>query len=663
MVNMMHDKSLVIVVAVCGILAAAIVGYTLFNNEQPGEASEIPGMLVLSSPGEVQSYLSQNEPAWDKSPVMMVEDGLRGGAVYEAAGTGAPVPAPMSTKGLADSINSADGADYSTTNIQVAGVDEPDFIKNDGKYLYIIDNGDLVIVDAYPAGKAAVLSRTPIEGAPSELFLENNRIAVFTRVHENVYHTPGGSAVPVPYGRGLTRVLVYDIRDRSSPELLRSLSVSGQYYDGRMIGTTAYLITSESVSCRDSPVPMPLVMDRADVVFAPPVHAPEVAPYWSYVYHTAMSFDIRDGEPLDAESFLLGYDTTLYASTENMFLAYTKGADYEPVRSSWTQVDGRPTEETILHRFSLDGGEITYKATGDVPGALLNQFSLDEYLGNLRVATTFGTAGPAGWTTYNNVYVLGADLELKGKLERLAAGERIYSTRFVGDRLYMVTFKQMDPFFVIDLADPATPAVLGELKIPGYSDYLHPYDATHIIGIGKETEVSQWGGVTAQGLKLALFDVADVNNPRQLDKVEIGMAGTDSEALRDHRAFLFDYARHLLVIPVSEVVKVPVYKNGYASYTTDYREGAYAFTVTPENGFILRGRVNQGDPGDEKVGYGWYRDAVRRSLFIEDALYTISPSRIVISDLNDPNERIGIIPLGRSMYPDTYGGGYYPLPG
>ncbi len=657
----MHNNPLVIVVAVCGILAAAIIGYSLYTTEQPGEASDIPGMIVLSSAEEVHTYLGQTEPAWYEYPVMVVEDAARGEVVYEAAGTGAPAPVPMATKGLADSINSADGADYSTTNVQVAGVDEPDFIKNDGKYLYLIDSDDLVIVDAYPAEKASVLSRTPTEGTPSELFLENNRIAVFTRVHENVYYTPEGSAVPVPYGRELTRVQVYDIRDRSSPELLRTLSVSGQYYDGRMIGTTVYLITGESVSYHDSPVPMPLVMEGADVVFAPPVHAPEVPPHWSYVYHTAMSFDIRDGEPLDAESFLLGYDTTLYASQGNMFLAYTKGIDYGPVRSSGTQVDGSPTEETIIHRFSLDRGEIAYKATGDVPGALLNQFSLDEYQGNLRVATTYGIAHPSGWTTYNNVYVLGADLEQKGKLERLAAGERIYSTRFVGDRLYMVTFKQMDPFFVIDLADPTTPAVLGELKIPGYSDYLHPYDATHIIGIGKETEVSEWGGVTTQGLKLALFDVADVNNPRQLDKVEIGMAGTDSEALRDHRAFLFDYARHLLVIPVSEVVQVPVYKNGYASYTTDYREGAYVFTVTPENGFILKGRVNQGDGSDEKAGYGWYRDAVRRSIFIEDALYTISPSRIVMSDLNEPDQRIGTIPLSSYTYPDYYGGGYPPL--
>jgi len=657
----MQNNPLVIVVAVCGILAAAIIGYSIFTTEQPGKPSDIPGMLVLSSAEEVHTYLGQSEPPWYEYPVMMVEDGFRGEVVYESAGTGAPLPVPGSSQDLAGSMNGEAGADFSTTNVQVTGVDEPDFIKNDGKYLYLIENGNLLIVDAYPADNAAVVSRMPIEGSPSEIFLDNNRVAVFTRVHENIYYTPEGSVAPVPYGRELTKVLVYDLRDRSSPELIRTLSVSGSYYDGRMIGTVVYLITSESVSYHDSPVPMPLVMDGEDIVFAPPVHAPEVAPPWSYIYYTATSFDVRDGEPLDAESFLLGYGTTLYASQENMYLAYTKAVEYGPVRSSGTQVNGVPTEETIFHRFSLDRGEISYEATGDVPGRLLNQFSLDEYQDNLRVATTFGTSGPSGWTQYNNVYVIDQELVLKGKLEYLAPGERIYSTRFVGDRLYMVTFKQMDPFFVIDLADPTTPAVLGALKIPGYSDYLHPYDATHIIGIGKETEVNQWGGVTAQGLKLALFDVSDVNNPRQLDKVEIGMAGTDSEALRDHRAFLFDPARHLLVIPVSEVVQVPVYRGGYESYTTDHWEGAYAFIVTPENGFMLSGKVYQGDNGDENAGYGWYRDAVRRSIFIEDALYTVSSSRIVISDLNDPDQRIGTIPLSSYTYPDYYGGGYPPL--
>ncbi|WP_319642343.1 beta-propeller domain-containing protein [Methanovulcanius yangii] len=654
----MQNNTLVIAVAACGILLAAVIGYSIYTSEQPGEPGEIPGMLVLSSAGEVHAYLGQSEPAWYEYPVMVVEDAVSGQVVYEAAGTAAPAPLPATrvTKDFTGMTNGLGDMDYSTTNVQVAGVDESDFIKNDGKYLYLIDGGDLVIVDAYPAEDAGVISRTAVEGTPSELFLSGNRLAVFTRVHDNVYYTPEGSVAPVPCGRDLTRVLVYDVRDRTSPDLMRTLSVSGNYYDGRMIGTIVYLITSESVSYHDDPVPMPLVMDGEDVVFSPAVNAPEVPPRWSYVYHTATSFDIRDGEPLDAESFLLGYDTNLYASQENMFLAYTKGIDYGAVRSSGP-MGGVPTEETIIHRFSIDGGEIAYKATGDVPGALLNQFSLDEYDGNLRVATTFGIAEPPGWTTYNNVYVLDGDLKLKGKLERLAAGERIYSTRFVGDRLYMVTFKQMDPFFVVDLTDPTTPAVLGELKIPGYSDYLHPYDATHIIGIGKETEVNDWGGVTTQGLKIALFDVSDVNNPRQLDKVEIGMAGTDSEALRDHRAFLFDYARHLLVIPVSEVVKVPVYGRGYESYTTDYWEGAYVFTVTPENGFILDGRVWQGDADDTKGGSYWYRDNVRRSLFIKDALYTISPSRIVISDLAAPDERIGTVPLVQSTYPDNYGGG------
>ena len=224
-------------------------------------------------------------------------------------------------------------------------------------------------------------------------------------------------------------------------------------------------------------------------------------------------------------------------------------------------------EGTIIHKFSMNNGKVRYVASGDVPGHLLNQFSMDEFEDHLRVATTV-----EGWTgsrtyLFNNVYVLDDAMRTVGRIEYIAPDERIYSSRFIGDRLYLVTFKRVDPFFVIDLSDPAKPGILGMLKIPGFSDYLHPYDKNHIIGIGRETAENQWGGVSTLGLKLALFDVSDVNNPAMIDKVEIGVAGTDSEALRDHKAFLFDRSKNLLVIPVEEVREVSLYEGKTAPYT------------------------------------------------------------------------------------------------
>ena len=247
-----------------------------------------------------------------------------------------------------------------------------------------------------------------------------------------------------------------------------------------------------------------------------------------------------------AESFLVGSATTLYSSPSNMYIAYQRTIptqrwnEMRPALQEQIASPGYNQEGTIIHKFSMNNGKVRYVASGDVPGHLLNQFSLDEYEDHLRVATTV-----EGWTgsrayLFNNVYVLDDDMQTVGRIEYIAPDERIYSSRFIGDRLYLVTFKRIDPFFVIDLSDPARPGILGMLKIPGFSDYLHPYDKNHIIGIGRETAENQWGGVSTEGLKLALFDVSDVNNPAMIDKVEIGVSGSDSEALRDHKAFLFD---------------------------------------------------------------------------------------------------------------------------
>jgi uncharacterized secreted protein with C-terminal beta-propeller domain len=173
-------------------------------------------------------------------------------------------------------------------------------------------------------------------------------------------------------------------------------------------------------------------------------------------------------------------------------------------------------DSTVIQKIAISNGVLTYKSKGEVTGSLLDQFSLDEFDGNLRLATTIEV-----WANqrvqYNNVYVLDSEMKTIGTLEKIAKDERIYSTRFIGDKLYMVTFRNVDPFFVISLSNPAEPKVLGYLKIPGFSNYLHPYDETHVIGIGKETMDNEFGGVTTKGVKIALFDVTDVANPKLVD--------------------------------------------------------------------------------------------------------------------------------------------------
>jgi uncharacterized secreted protein with C-terminal beta-propeller domain len=234
-------------------------------------------------------------------------------------------------------------------------------------------------------------------------------------------------------------------------------------------------------------------------------------------------------------------------------------------------------------------------------------------------------------------------METVGKLEGLAPREDIYSARFAGDRCYVVTFKKVDPLFVIDLANPTNPHVLGKLKIPGFSNYLHPYDENHVIGLGKEATESESGDFAwYQGLKISLFDVTDVTNPREIAKIEVGDRGTDSPALSDPHAFLFSLERNLLIIPILEAkIDSSNYggnppDNAYGDYVY---QGAYVFKISLE-GITLLGRVTHLKEG-ELMKSGYYMESdnmITRSLYIGDYLYTISSTMIKISNLTNLKE-------------------------
>ncbi|HOF96316.1 MAG TPA: beta-propeller domain-containing protein [Methanoculleus sp.] len=592
------------------LVVAAIIGTALASDEAGTDT--LGDLQKFGSKEEIEVFLKENtQKGWNGYP------GAPGGAGRE---TGMNAPAPMATAAPTSSTR-----DYSTTNVQVEGVDEADFVKNDGKYIYILSGGTLAIVEAFPAKDAKILSETRIEGTPEALFLAGDRLVVFAVATEEEMTTPAGSVTPVPISRTVTHAHVYDIRDRSGPELIRTLTFTGDYYDARMVGEYVYALTRESPLWVRDDLALPAVREGEAPPIRPEIYRPKT-PMQNYVFYTASAFSVRGKGAPDAETFLLGYDTTLFASQENLYIGYRNMGPAYPA--------GGTPERTIIHRFAIGQGKIGYRAMGEVPGHLLNQFSLDEHEKNLRVATTVEGWMWEGSIQYNNVYVLNSAMETIGTLEHIAPGERIYAARFVGDRLYLVTFKQIDPLFVIDLSDPKHPGILGELKIPGYSDYLHPYDADHIIGIGKETDENGWGGVSVAGLKIALFDVSNVNKPIQVDAVVIGEAGTDSAALHDHKAFLFAKEKGLLVVPVSEIVRVENPASKYpGSYGTATWQGAYVYRVSPASGFTLEGKVTHAEKGPYPI---WdASDAVRRSLYMDDTLYTVSARSIVMTGLGD----------------------------
>ncbi len=590
---------------------------------------------------------------------------------------------------------SISATDYSTTNIQVEGVDEADFIKNDGKYIYMIVQDQLLIIDAYPAEEAKIISDINLDGDPQELFVNGDKLVVFTTDYSPVYTFAEYDFMPRPIHKQKTRALVYDISDKEDPELEYDFDLKGYYQTSRMIGDDVYLIVQDNVYYYNRVIDMPVVMESSRMLVKPDVYYFD-NPETNYNFNTVMSFNINNGE-VDAKTFMMGYSNTIYVSEDNIYITYQKNMPYrfyesynkerfydvvlpllpvefqseinsiknqdlteyekwdqisavleemynsmsenakenlmEEISEAITEYEVKLEEErrkTVVHKINIDKGNIKYDTRGEVKGYLLNQFSMDEFEGNLRVATTFSSWIRGDSVQYNNVYILDEGLEIKGKLEKIAPEERIYSTRFMGDRLYMVTFKQIDPFFVIDLSDPENPNILGELKIPGFSDYLHPYDENHIIGVGKETGENEYGRVTTKGVKIALFDVSDVNNPKEIDKYEIGSSGSDSEVLRDHKAFLFSKEKNLLVLPVREVKESKVYDPRYDYYRQEVWQGAYVFDIDG-SGFSLKGKVSHGQ-------YLYYENAVKRALYMDDTLYTVSLRKIKMNDLNDLEE-------------------------
>jgi inhibitor of cysteine peptidase len=528
-------------------------------------------------------------------------------------------------KTAANSAGTNSDANYSGTNVQVAGVDEADIVKTDGTYIYLSRLNSVYIVKAYPAEEAKLLTKIKFDVDVSDLFVAGDKLVVFTMDYSRVYASKTGGVSPMPM-ISTTNVYFYDVSDRVNPVRERTYKAEGVYKATRMIGDYVYVASQKRAGVYEGILDLPAYTENGK-----PYPIPATSIYYyngtdsSYSYTTVASINTQNPEaPVNSKTFLLGSSSTVYCSVDHLYL--TTGG----------------YSSTGVHKIKLDNGSIEGIADGSVPGWVLNQFSMDESDKYFRIATTTGHAWGVS-TSKNNVYVLDADLKIIGRLEDLAPGEQIYSSRFMGDRLYLVTFKKVDPLFVIDLKDPTAPKVLGKLKIPGYSNYLHPYDENHVIGLGKEALDSESGNFAwYQGVKLSLFDVSDVANPREVAKLEIGNRGTDSPALSDHKAFLFSREKNLLVIPIIEARIDPSIYGGSVQANTygDYvYQGAYIFQISTE-GIKLRGRITHLQ-GDEllKSGY-WFSSeySVYRSLYIGENLYTISGGMVKINSLSDLSE-------------------------
>ena len=558
----------------------------------------------------------------------------------------------------------SDGSvDYSETNIQVEGVDEPDIVKTDGTFLYVLANQTIFILRGYPAEDAVVLSKISIEDDVylSNMFINDDTLIVFG----NSYRYPNNYTWPIKetsddidyepnyywWGVSSTIIKIYDISDKKNPEILKDIEIDGSYFDSRMIDNYIYVVATEysyeiyqEFGEGNVTLNIPEVTINNDTKRIPYDHIyyadiPERIDTMTHII--AINLNNND---VKQESFLLGSSQNIYVSQKNIFLAYTKYNYYAQPRLLIGTSSNDNEEITIIYKISIKDDDISYEGDGEVPGRIINQFSMDEYDGFFRIATTIGYSWNENEQSRNNVYILDENLDRVSEIEDIAPGEQIYSARFMGEKAYLVTFKNTDPFFTLDLSDPYNPLILGSLKIPGYSNYLHPLDENHIIGIGKDT-VESYSPDFAwyQGLKIALFDVSDFDNPIELDKVIIGDRGTDSPALYDHKAFLFDLEKELLVIPVSLYEISNEVKDKYDEYEgSEYGEftyqGAYVYRLNLD-GFEFMGRITHMDDSDMKQNewYWWWSSSsyIYRSLYIDDVLYTISDKMIKMNSLDD----------------------------
>lgn len=597
--------------------------------------------------------------------------------------------------------------DFSETNNQVEGVDEADLVKTDGLRIFVVSGNAFHVVKSWPADETSLRASVPIEGYAYEMLIEGDRAVVFSttgdpRTSPEDYCRGYDAWYPCYGGWGFTKMTVVDITD-DGPVLAKELWVEGSYRSARKHshedGATVRAVFNDyrSLPWYDGSVPYPyeflwpdeecrywyggcepptraemrrrILAWRAaaiEAIFArtldqwlpvtlepdgaggyrslPPdcerFHLPEPGlATWGIVQ--IVGLELGDLDAPVQRTGIWGWAREIYANHDVMVLVQD---DY----STWWRARREPGEvvsnRTFVHQFGLgDGGRTDYQASGLVPGGIVDQFSLDERDGVLRIATTETrwSWDPEEWTppeTDSRVYALsrdGDELRVRGATERLAPGERIFSVRYLGDLAYVVTFRQVDPLFAIDTSDPEELKVLGELKIPGFSTYMHPLGDDHLLTIGQDADETT-GRVT--GLALQIFDVSNPSAPRQAHKYVFEDRWGYSEALWEHKAFTYFPPKPEDGRLVGQLAFPYV---AWGSDWDDYRSSLELFDVDVTSGIAPRGSIDHtnllGDlcDGAEDWSCRYYGMPIRRGVFIEDYLYSISWGGVRVHDTRD----------------------------
>ena len=545
--------------------------------------------------------------------------------------------------------------DYSKTNIQVDGVDEADILKTDGDYIYSISENKVIITNVKnpktPKIESTIYNENTI---PTDLLLYKNKLVI---ISTKINNTTNKKDYYRYYDNKNTIVEVYNIKDKTKPNSLKKFELQEPYYTTRCINGKLYIFSKGYLRENNKKISINYKEDnktkkiKTNNIYYLKDHFEN--------YQTLIAeLDLNNIKDIKLSSYLIDISNA-YISKNNIYLLnqhYKTDKIDIKIIFGWKGILGlldiinddnySYKMQTKIYKFNINNKKgVVYQTNTKLEGSTINQYSLDEYDGNIRIAleTNDGT----------RIAILDKNLKLLGETEKLEENEKMYASRFIENKAYLVTYKNTDPLFVIDLSNPKKPKVLGELKIPGYSTYLHPYDENHLIGIGMDTKeiinrdkngnvTSSWATIT--GMKMCLFDITDINNPKEIDKTVIGDSRTVSAILTNPKALLFSKEKELLAIPVNNyqddftVEETNSYDEEIENFTNknDYiSEGYFVYHINLE-GFKLKGVINH--EKNKTENYYYYPSKLLRGIYIEDDLYTVSETEIKVNNLNDLKE-------------------------
>lgn len=557
-----------------------------------------PGLSNFKSEKDLDNYFSNLAVKYKKNSAYSVNDSNIKGATMAAM-------APEAGTDSSNATSLTDSTAHAKTNTQVSGVDEGDIVKTDSRYIYIADDQYLSIIDGetmkLACRKKLRSANSKREISIGEIYVEGNRLVVTGEEREKS-DSSNKRAIPYYdscigiYGRTVGSIaIVYDITDRENPAEIRRVAQDGSVISSRMVGSFLYTATSYYPDLGDE-----------EAEYTPKVNGTKLSCSEVYIedkkggdagYVVLSGFDTANAESTVSKTSVIADGYVTYCSQDTF---YVTDLQYDEKKNM---------ESTVVNAFSIKDGTVAYKASGVVPGNRGGQYTMDQNGKYFRIFTDgYNTKTDKDFT---NLYVLDENLNVIGKLEDIAKDEELKSVRFMGDTVYAVTFKNTDPLFVIDLSKPDEPKMLGEVKLPGFSEYLHPISENLLVGIGYDGNDEEADMST---LKISLFDVSDKEKPKELSSKVIKNCSFNVDTYSAKEFVMFD--ENTFGIPVKSE-KSKLLKNG----DYKYRESCIfkVFTVK-ENKIVLKKNYDHGVIND-----GTY---IFRGTFIGDKVYTLDEYNI-----------------------------------